>query len=151
LIENSVPVTILRFGIVLSAQEGTLPVLTKPIKMGLNVLFNKGKHHISWIHIADLKEIVDSIVAGKLETGVYNIVSPGPISQKRMNDSICHALGKPTLKICLPAWILRILIGERISLLTDDQYIEPLHLLNQGYKFKYAEIDDAAKNLLRKH
>ena len=42
-IENDIPVTILRFAVVLDGKEGALPMIAKPVKLGFGHTLGSGK------------------------------------------------------------------------------------------------------------
>jgi uncharacterized protein (TIGR01777 family) len=144
-----IKITILRLGVVLSKNGGSLPVLLIPFKYRLNVLFNKGSHMISWIHIDDLLKIFSGIVNKTLLPALYNAVSLNPVCQQKLNESICSVIGRKTLTINIPEKLIKIVAGEMASIMTDDQNITPTHLLAEDFSFKYPEISGALNNILR--
>jgi hypothetical protein len=143
-----IPVAIIRTGIVLSNKGGSLPVLLIPFKFRLNVLFNKGIHFVSWIHIDDMTKIFSGIINKKLLPGLYNAVSPMAVSQKKFNDAICSIMGRKTLNINIPKKLIEIFMGEMASVIIDDQNIIPAHLQAQDFNFQFQEVSEALKNLL---
>jgi uncharacterized protein (TIGR01777 family) len=145
--QKGIPVAILRLGIVLSDKGGSLPVLLIPFRYRLNVLFNRGLHTISWIHIDDLLHIFSGIVNQMLLPAFYNAVSPNSVSQKLLNEEICRTIGRKTITIRIPERFIKIVAGEMVSLITYDQNIAPNHLLAEDFTFKYPEISGALKNL----
>jgi uncharacterized protein (TIGR01777 family) len=147
--EHGIPFSIFRFGIVLSEKGGSLPLLMLPIKFRFNILFEKGNHYISWIHISDLIKIFSETIDDNLLPGLYNAVSPFPIKQDQLNRIICKILGKSTLCLSIPKVLLKFLLGELNTLFTDDQYVEPGHLLAQDFKFNFPEIEVALEKLLK--
>jgi uncharacterized protein (TIGR01777 family) len=145
---QAISLTVLRLGIVLSLQGGSLPVLLMPFRYRLNVLFGKGLHTISWIHIDDLLEMFSGIVNKTLLPGLYNAVSPNPVSQAIFNKGICQGMGRKTITIKLPVKMLEIFAGELASVMTNDQNISPTHLMSQDFRFKFPEIKGALKDFL---
>jgi uncharacterized protein len=148
--DSGIPLTILRTGIVLSNNGGSLPVLVIPFKYGLNVIFNNGEHFIPWIHIDDLIKIFTEIVNESLLPGLYNAVSPNPVSQNSLNVNISKITKRKTIKINIPEKLIEFFAREMKTLITTDQFINPSHLLSQDFNFFFAEISDALKNLLGK-
>jgi uncharacterized protein (TIGR01777 family) len=147
--DKGIPVSILRTGIVLSKSGGSFPVLVKPLKFGGNVLFKKGLHFIPWIHIDDLVKIFSEIINDSLLPGLYNTVAPHPVSQQKFNEAINSVLGRKTITIKVPEKLLAVFFGEMRSIVTDDQNINPAHLIGQDFNFQFPEINSAIKNLLK--
>ncbi|MCK6540942.1 MAG: DUF1731 domain-containing protein, partial [Anaerolineales bacterium] len=47
----------------------------------------------------------------------------------------------------LPAFLLRIPLGEMSVLLTEGSYSQPKRLLELGYKFQFPTIEEAAQEI----
>lgn len=143
-----IPLAILRTGIVFSNRGGSFPLLSKPLKKRINVLFGKGEHYISWVHLQDLIRIITGIITQELKPGIYNCVAPCPVRQKYLNEYLCRCMEIKAVKIKLPVNMLRLIAGERSSLFTDHQNISPANLLSQNFSFVYPDIHSAANDLV---
>ena len=81
----------LRTGVVLSNAGGALPEMVKPIKTGFGAAMGNGKQMQSWIHINDLVAMYCFVIENQLE-GVYNAVTPNPISNQELTTVIAKTL-----------------------------------------------------------
>lgn len=145
-----IPVAVLRIGIVLGTGGGSLSKMKLPIQYRLNILFGKGTHFISWIHIHDLTRIIQKLISGNLSPKIYNAVTPHPLTQLEFNSDLSNILGKKTMKITIPKMLLRFIVGDLSTVLLADQKIQPQNLLNNNYHFSFPDLKTALHQLLQK-
>ena len=139
---------ILRIGIVLGKQGGSLAKFAFPLKFGLNVSFDKGNQMISWIHILDLAAMVDQLIKGNLVPDVYNAVAPNPIPQHKFHAEILHALHRRAFKIRIPQSFLKLVLGDMATIFISDQNIQCKKLLEQNFSFEFPDIRQAIIHLI---
>lgn len=137
----------IRIGLVLSKNGGALLEFVKPIKFGLGAPFGNGKQYQSWIHIFDLANIFYFVLKEKLE-GVYNAVSPYPITNEDLTKAIAKQLEKPLFLPKIPKIAMKLVLGEMHYLLFVSQHVSARKILDKKFQFKYPAIDKALQNLL---
>lgn len=137
----------IRTGLVLSSKGGALLELIKPIKLGLGAALGTGNQYQSWIHIYDLVHMYHFTLQNKLE-GIYNAVSPYPISNEGLTQAIAKQISKPLFLPNVPKIVLKIILGEMHYLLIASQNVSAKKILKKGFQFKYATIEKALQNLL---
>lgn len=141
-----IPVTSLRFGIVLKKGEGMLKKLELSFKLGLGSILGSGKQGISWIYYQDLLAAIDFIIHNPCLTGAINLCSPHPVSQKEFAENFSKVLKKP-LFIRMPSLIVKLLFGEMGEyLLLKGQGVFPKRLIDLGFSFSYPHLDKVFKN-----
>ncbi len=133
--------TILRFGVILGKEGGALAQMLTPFKIGVGGIIGNGKMMTSWITLADLMRIYQFIIDKEL-TGIFNAVSPNPVTNYTFTKALGKQLHRPTI-LPIPEFVLRIMYGEASSVLTGSKEIYPKALLDKGFVFKYTEIDKA--------
>lgn len=136
----------LRTGIVLSNNGGALSEMVKPIKMGIGAAMGNGKQMQSWIHINDLANLYCFAIKNQLE-GVYNAVTPNPISNQELTTVIAKSLNKPLFLPNIPQFIMKLLLGEMSYLLFSSKNVSPDKIMATGFKFKFPEIKQALADL----
>lgn len=136
-----------RIGLVLAKEGGALPQFVNPIKYGLGAAFGSGKQYQSWIHIHDLARIFQFIINNKLE-GVFNAVSPYPVTNKDLTKAIAKQLNKPLFLPNIPKFMMKLMLGEMHYLLFASQHVSARKLLNKNFQFKFPALDKALQNLL---
>jgi uncharacterized protein len=138
----------LRTGIVLSQKGGALLEMLKPIKLGVGSAFGTGKQMQSWIHLHDLANMYYYAIAHSWE-GIYNAVSPNPISNSDLTKAIAKTLHKPLFMPNIPQFLMKLLLGEMHVLLFSDLKLSPQKAIDTGFKFEYPTIDKALSNILK--
>ena len=137
----------LRTGIVLSTKGGALVEMLKTIKLGLGSSFGSGKQIQSWIHIHDIASLYYFAIENELE-GVYNAVSPNPVTNEKLTFAIAKVLKKPLFMPNIPKFLMKLILGEMHELLFENRNLSAKKIIDQGFVFKYKTIDEALKNIL---
>ncbi len=138
----------LRTGIVLSTKGGALVEMLKTIKIGLGSSFGSGKQIQTWIHIHDIASLYYFAIKNNLD-GVYNAVSPNPVSNEELTFTIAKVLKKPLFMPSIPKFIMKLILGEMHELLFENRNLSAKKIIDKGFVFKYKTIDEALKNILK--
>ena len=138
-----------RIGLVLSEKGGALQEMVKPIQYGLGAAFGSGEQYQSWIHIEDLAAIFNHVIENNL-SGVYNGVSPYPVTNNELTKSIAKILQKPLFLPNIPKFVMKVLLGEMHQILFSSQHVSCRKLLDENFQFKFASLDKALSDLLVK-
>lgn len=142
-IDANIPVTILRFGVVLKPGEGMLKKLNTPFRLGLGSVLGSGKQTLSWVYYQDLLRAIEFLIHRPDITGAVNITSPYPVDQKTFAHALAKSLKRP-LFFTTPAWVVKCLFGEMGEyLLLRGQYVIPKRLNDLGFKFSHPKIESA--------
>jgi uncharacterized protein (TIGR01777 family) len=136
----------LRTGIVLSKNGGALAKMLPPFKMGAGGILGNGKQYMSWVHIDDLVGQFVWLMNNTTESGIYNGVSPQPVTNSEFTKTLGKHLKRPTL-FPVPAFMLKLLFGEMSEILIGSQKVVPKRFLTEGYQFKYPSLDKAFEHL----
>lgn len=139
-----VSTTILRTGIVLSAQGGALEKMKTPIISPLG----SGNQYMSWIHINDLCRIYLNAIEGKLQ-GVFNAVSPEYHTNKSFSKALAKSIQKPYLPFGVPAMALKAVFGEMAIILLTGSKVSANKILKANFTFKFEKLSEALTDLFR--
>lgn len=137
----------LRTGVVLDSDQGALPQIIKPVKLGVGAALGSGDQWFSWIHLQDISGIYLHLIQNAL-TGVYNGVAPTPVSNKELTYKVAQTLGKKIILPAVPGFVLKIAMGERANLVLEGQQVSSEKIEKSGYTFAYSDIATALSNLL---
>jgi uncharacterized protein (TIGR01777 family) len=137
---------ILRIGLVLDPNGGVLPVMARPIRLGFGASLGSGKQWQSWIHIQDLVSIFSFALEERVE-GVFNAVAPNPVSNSRFTKELARVLNRPLLLPPVPAFMLRLIMGERSALALDSQRVCSSKIQEEGFVFEYPNLSPALEDL----
>lgn len=136
----------IRTGVVLSKDGGALPQMAKPIKMGLGAAFGNGTQVQSWIHIDDLAALYAFALENQLE-GVFNAVSPNPISNKQLTKVIADKLNKKLWLPNIPQFVMKLILGEMSSLLFSSKNLSSRKIQDLGFQFRFPGIKEAIDDI----
>ena len=139
-----IDVTLFRIGLVLSQTGGIFPILSRLILNRFGLIFGTGRNVISWIYLDDLVKL---ILWSGIEkwTGAYNAVAPNPLSQKEMIMAVLQAKPQKTNWLKVPAWLIKLGIGERSELILSSQNVSAQKVLSRGFRFQCSDFDDFLK------
>lgn len=133
-----------RQGIVLTAQGGALQKMLTPFKLGLGGRVGSGRQWWSWVSLGDVVAAYRLALEGALD-GAFNLTSPNPATSAQFTKALGRALSRPTV-FPLPAVAVRTLFGEMgEATLLEGQRALPARLLDSGFEFAHADLDDAMR------
>ena len=135
-----------RIGLVLSKKGGVLPTMALPIRWGIGGPLGSGNQWQSWIHIEDLCALFISALNAHF-TGVYNAVAPEAVTQKKLLKTLAQQLHRPLFLPSLPAFVLKMILGTRSSLVLNSQKVVSARLPSTGFQFTYPNIQSALRQL----
>jgi hypothetical protein len=137
-----------RIGIVLSTKGGALPKILMTRQFGVYNYFGSGQQYYSWIHIDDLCRILLSQIENDSFVGVYNAVTPEPLTNKQFTTEIKETLnGK--LIIPAPVFGLRLMLGEMANVVLNSNRVIPKRLKEHSFNFKYNDLGKAVNDLIK--
>ncbi len=134
-----------RIGMVLGNSSPAMKQMLPLFKSRKGAVLGSGKQYMSWVHIEDLSQMFVDALEDYDYNGVYNAVSPNPITNKEFTNEMALAVGKSVWLPSAPGFVLKMLYGEMSQILLDSHRIEPRNLKLKGYEFKYNKIDEALK------
>ncbi len=140
---------VLRIGIVLAAHSGALAKMLPSYKLRLGAYFGNGAQMYSWIHIQDLARIFLFLVQNTPQNQTYNATAPTPVSNYELANTIATALGKKSLIAPVPAFALRLAMGEMADVVLHGANVVPENLQKAGFEFLYPTVLAALENLLK--
>ena len=143
-----IEIAIVRIGLVLSKDGGILSKSLLPIKLGFGSFFGSGNQWQSWIHIQDISNIFCHILKNDL-VGVFNGVSPNPITNKDFTIKLAKFLNRPLLLPKIPKWLMSLILGEMHIIIFESQNIACDRLNKTEFNFNFDNFDEAIADLLK--
>lgn len=140
--------TVIRTGVVLGSGGGALKKMLIPFQLGLGGNLGNGDQIMSWIHLDDLVGQFIFLIEGKNTAGIYNGVSPSPVSNKQFTKMLGKILKRLT-PFHVPSFVLRNVLGEMSQILLASQKIIPKKFLKEGYSFLYPSLENALSEILQ--
>jgi uncharacterized protein (TIGR01777 family) len=143
-----IEIAIVRIGLVLSKDGGILSKSLLPIKLGFGSFFGSGNQWQSWIHIQDISNIFCHILKNDL-IGIFNGVSPNPITNKDFTIKLAKFLNRPLLLPKIPKWLMSLILGEMHIIIFESQNIACDRLNKTEFNFNFDNFDEAIADLLK--
>lgn len=140
---------ILRIGIVLSRKGGALPKLLMTSAFGFFIYFGSGKQYSSWIHINDLASMIVHAIHDHKMDGVYNAVSPQPITAKEMIREIKQVNQWFGLLMPIPSFLIKLVMGEMSHIFLDSTRVLSKRFEESNFKFQYDRVGKAVADLYK--
>lgn len=140
---------IFRTGIVLSTKGGALAEFLKPLQWGVAGILGNGRQIISWIHIHDLCRLFLFAIQNDNVQGVYNAVSPQPVSNKEFTIRLAQKKkGRFYIPLYVPSFALKLILGEMSVEVLKSATVSSHKIKREGFVFNYENIDAAFDALL---
>ncbi|MBS1643984.1 MAG: TIGR01777 family oxidoreductase [Bacteroidetes bacterium] len=136
-------VVIFRFGIVLAVEGGVIPKFLAPMKLGLAAVLGSGRQMLSWVHISDLTCMIKTALRQEQYSGVYNAVSPGPVSNKELVQEIARQKGGNFFTLAVPGFVLRFMLGAAAGEVLASCTASSSKLAAAGFVFQFPDIKTA--------
>lgn len=140
---------IMRIGIVLSTRGGALPKILMTKAAHLLNYFGSGKQYYSWIHIDDLCNMIISAIKNEQYKGVYNAVTPHPVTNKEFTQLVGKGLDGKYLIFPAPAFGLRLALGEMADVVLNSNRVLPLALEKTDYEYSHQDLPPAIEHLMK--
>lgn len=139
----------IRTGIVLSHKGGALAKILPAFKFGGGGRIGNGQQFMSWIDINDLCSAIVFIINQKQLSGAINLVSPNALSNQAFSQALSKQLCRPCL-LPLPRFMVKLLFAQMgEELLLASTRVKPRKLLDAGFQFKYASIQESLAKQVR--
>lgn len=144
-------VGIVRTPAVLSTGGGMLEKLLPLAKRGLLSPLGSGKQIIPWVHIGDLCHIYIHLMENEKLNGPFNAVAPEITDNKSFTKTLMKAVGRRVSLPAVPAFMLRLIMGEMSGLLLEGSPVSGQKITDSGFNYQYSTLIKALSYLLPKN
>ena len=141
-------VVCLRTAMVLAKQGGAFPMLKKTVDLNIGSAVGSGQQWMNWIHIDDLVNMYVVAVENSTINGKYNAVADDIPTNKTFMKKLSKASNSFFLPFNVPTFVMKSVFGEMSSIILEGTRADNKKIKSQGFDFKYAELDEAFKNLV---
>ena len=138
-----------RIGVVLAKDGGALEKMLTPFKFGVGGTIGSGRQYMSWITLDDLIRIFHFALENERLRGPVNATAPNPATNEEFTKALGRALSRPTV-LPLPEFAVKLMFGEMgETLLLQGCRVIPQRLLDAGFEFQHADLDEALRQVLQ--
>jgi len=139
-------VCLMRIGVVLDRDGGALAKMLPAFRLGAGGPLGSGRHYFPWIHRADVVAVCQWLLENRQARGAYNVSAPTPVTNAEFTRALGRALRRPAV-LPVPQAALKLLFGEMSQLLLVSDRMLPKRLLEEGFRFRYADLDVALASI----
>jgi uncharacterized protein (TIGR01777 family) len=139
----------LRTGIVISGEGGAIAKMALPARFGLGAPLGSGKQWVSWVHIDDLCQMYIDALENESWEGPYNAVAPTAVTNEELTKQICKVLNRPQWFPNVPAFTLKLALGELADALLGSNYLINERIKKEtDFKYKFPDLTEALNNCI---
>ncbi len=136
----------LRLGIVLEKGGGALAKMLFPFQIFAGGPLGSGQQWFPWVHREDVVGAILFALENPNLSGPVNITAPNPVMIKEFCAELGKVLHRPSWAP-VPAFALKIILGEMSEMLLGGQKAVPQKLTVAGYRFKYPNLQNALRSI----
>jgi uncharacterized protein (TIGR01777 family) len=133
---------------VLARDGGALKRLSVPFRFGLGAALGSGKQWMPWVHIDDLVAAYVHAVSNEGMHGAYNVVAAEQPANRDFMRAVAKALKRPFFLPNVPAFALRLALGEMSRILLQGSRASNAQLVASGMNFRFASLGMALADTL---
>ena len=137
----------LRVGVVLGEAGGSLEKMLLPFRMFVGGPVGSGRQWFPWVHLADVVGAALWALDHDALRGAVNVAAPGAVRYGDFAAALGARLRRPSW-LPVPAFALRLAIGEMADVVVAGQRVVPAALLAAGYRFAHPELSAALAEVL---
>jgi uncharacterized protein len=146
--QRGIRVVHLRFGVVLGAEGGALPKMRRVFRFGLGGRLGSGRQYWSWVALDDLLRVIELALSDGRIRGPVNVVAPAAVTNKEFTSMLARVLRRPAF-MTVPAFALKLLLGEMGESLLASARVRPARLAELGFEFQFPNLEPALRHLIR--
>jgi uncharacterized protein (TIGR01777 family) len=137
-----------RIGLLLSKQSGALPRVLVRYRLLGGGPFGNGRQWWSWVHLDDVAAALHFLVENAEVAGPVNVTSPNPVTNNEFGKTLARIIKRPHY-FPLPAFLLRLALGEVATVVVDGQRVLPHQLQAHEYPFHFPQLEAALRDLVK--
>lgn len=138
----------LRTPMVLARDGGALKRLSLPFRFGLGAALGTGRQWMPWVHIDDLVGAYVRSITDERLNGAYNVAAAEQPVNKDFMRAVARALDRPFFLPNVPAFALRLALGEMSGILLHGSRASGSRARSAGMIFRYDDLHSALKDTL---
>jgi len=138
----------LRLGMVLAGDGGALGRMLPAFRAFVGGRLGDGRQWVSWIHRGDVTGLVVDALANEGYRGAVNATAPEPVRNRDFVAALGRVLARPAA-IPVPAFVLRVALGELADMLLTGQRVVPRAAERLGYRWQHPQLLGALRASVR--
>lgn len=136
-------VVCMRISLLLDKNSGFFQPMLISMRMGIAALFGRSKNILEWIHINDAANFVSFALKNTKVIGAYNLATEEKLSQKQFAKKVKRNYAPYALLLVVPTFILKLILGERSSIISGNLSISVDKLKSSGFEWEFPTVEAA--------
>lgn len=141
-LDHGVRVAMARIGFVVSADGGAMDRIRPLFRFALGGRLGDGRQWMPWVHLDDTVGILRHLLEHEECEGPYQVTAPEPVRNADFTRELAAALHRPAI-FHVPAFALRLALGELSTLVLSSTRARPQRTLASGYVFRRPVLREA--------
>jgi len=83
-------------------------------------------------------------------SGIFNAVSPNPVSNFEFTRSLAKAWRKPYLLLPVPSFVLQLMLGESAAMILGSSIVSSAKAEQHGFVFQFPDLSIAFTDLIQR-
>jgi uncharacterized protein (TIGR01777 family) len=137
-----------RTAVVLARDALLMWLIALPVHMFVSGRFGNGQQAMPWIHIDDQIKAIRFLIEHSEASGPFNLIAPQRTSNAEFMRTLARVLHRPNWFV-YPKFLLRLMLGEMSSLITEGRYSKPERLFEIGYNMRYSSLEEALRDIYK--
>ncbi len=138
---------IIRNSPVFARESLILKMFLLPFRLFVGGRLGSGRQWVPWIHLDDQIGAMLHLIENEDCRGPYNLSAPEVLRNADFGRTIARVLRRPYW-FPVPAFALRLAIGEMSQMVLEGQRADCSRLLSSGYTFKYPALAEALTQIV---
>jgi len=139
---------IIRTGLPLSLHGGVFPLFRLPFLFMIGGALGSGRQGLPWIHLDDHVRAMRFLIERQDARGPFNLAAPQPVTNRQFARTLGKVMRRPAI-VPVPGFAIRLALGEMAGMVLTGQRAVPTRLAAMGFAFRFAELEDALRDVLR--
>ncbi len=145
--QDKARVILMRTGVVLGKNGGALGAMLPAFRLGIGGKLGHGRQWFPWIHLDDLTSAMIFLMENREIHGPVNLSAPRPVRNGEFTKCLGQTLHRPTY-LPVPRFMIRLALGEMSSVVLEGCRMMPGVLLENGFSFRFPELQPAIENIV---
>ena len=133
-----------RIGFVVAPRGGAMERLRPLFRLGLGGRLGDGRQWMPWVHVSDVAGLIVHLLEHETLDGPFHAAAPNPVRNDEFTRALATAVHRPAF-CAVPAFALRLALGELSGVALDSTRLAPLRTLGAGYAFEFSQISEALR------
>ena len=144
-VDAGVRVAFIRSGLVAAKSGGAFAKMLPLFRLGIGGRLGNGRQYWSAISLHDEVRAIRFLIEHSL-FGAFNLTAPTPVTNREFTRALGAALHRPAI-LPVPAFALRIAVGEFAGEILGSQRVLPKRLLESGFHFDHPDAPSITATL----